>query len=213
VAQACLARLTDQSPALHSIVTSLQGKAGQLGSTQQGTFFLQKLVEVLGGETGPAYLLQEDILVNIGTLCMSEAGTRLVQCVVKVGSVSCLVRVARWLELHMDVVVVTRAAVFTALAVVERAVTRIKEGEESCTVVLDTLAGALLCEDTVSRQPLLITAALHPVGHLLAREMVSKVNILTGIKDTVLSILLDNLDTLRYTKTGANVLRGLQGVV
>merc|ERR1712080_372620 len=74
VAQACLARLTDQSPALHSIVTSLQGKAGQLGSTQQGTFFLQKLVEVLGGETGPAYLLQEDILVNIGTLCMSEAG-------------------------------------------------------------------------------------------------------------------------------------------
>ena len=43
-----------------------------MGCTQHGTFFLQKLVEVLGGKTGPAYLLHEDILINISTLVMSE---------------------------------------------------------------------------------------------------------------------------------------------
>ena len=128
---------------------------------------------------------------------------------VKFGSVSCLVRVARWLELNMELVVMNGPAVFTALAVVDRLV---RDGD-SCTVVLDRLAVALLCEDAVSRQPLLITASLHPVGHLLAREVVSKANILTATKDTILSVLLVNLDTLRYTKTGANVLRGLHGVV
>ena len=72
VAQACLARLSNQPPTLLAIVTSLQGKTGQVGCTQQGTFFLQKLVEVLGGEAGPAYLLHEDILINISTLIISE---------------------------------------------------------------------------------------------------------------------------------------------
>ena len=124
-----------------------------------------------------------------------------------------MVRVARWLELNMEVVVQSRPAVFTALTVVFRLVTRIQEGDDSCTVVLDRLVVALLREDTVSRQPLLITAALHPVGHLLAKEVVSRLNILTGVKDTILSLLRVNLDILRYSKTGANVLRGLHGVV
>ena len=72
VAQTCLTRLSKQPAALLVIVTSLQGKVGELGCTQHGTFFLQKLVEVLGGKTGPAYLLHEDILLNISTLVMSE---------------------------------------------------------------------------------------------------------------------------------------------
>ena len=113
----------------------------------------------------------------------------------------------------MEVVVQSRPAVFTALTVVLRLVTRIQEGDDSCTAVLDRLVVALLCEDTVSRRPLLITAALHPVGHLLAKEVVSKLNLLKGVKDTILSILRLNLDILRYSKTGANVLRGLHGVV
>ena len=124
-----------------------------------------------------------------------------------------MVRVARWLELNMEVVVQSRPAVFTALTVVSSLVTRIQEENDSCTVVLDRLVSALLREDTVSRQPLLITAALHPVGHLLAKEVVSRLNILTGVKDTILSLLRVNLDILRYSKTGANVLRGLHGVV
>ena len=70
----------------------------------------------------------------------------------------------------MEVVVQSRPAVFTALTVVLRLVTRIQEGDDSFTVVLDRLVVALLREDIVSRQPLLITAALHPVGHLLAKE-------------------------------------------
>ena len=72
VAQACLAHLAKQPAALLAIVISLQGKTGELGCTQHGTFFLQKLVEVLGGEAGPAYLLHEDILASTSVLVFSE---------------------------------------------------------------------------------------------------------------------------------------------
>jgi hypothetical protein len=72
VAQACLAHLSKHPAALLAIVTGLQGKAGRLGCTQHGTFFLQRLVEVLGGEVGPAYLLHEDILGSLSMLIVSE---------------------------------------------------------------------------------------------------------------------------------------------
>ena len=62
------------------------------------------------------------------------------------------------------------------------------------------MSAVLLCEEPVSMQPLLVTTALHPVGYLLAREIVS--NMLAGSKDKLLSVLLANLDILRY-KTGA----------
>ena len=56
------------------------------------------------------------------------------------------------------------------------------------------MAAVLLCEEPVSMQPLLVTAALHPVGCLLAREIAS--NMLAGSKDKLLSVLLANLDIL-----------------
>ena len=54
------------------MVTALLGRTGQLGCTQQGTFFLQRLVEGVGGEVGAALLLHEDILDSVGMLAVSE---------------------------------------------------------------------------------------------------------------------------------------------
>jgi hypothetical protein len=133
--------------------------------------------------------------------------------VLKLSSMGCVVRVAMWLELHMELVVRSRPAVFTALAVVDRLVRKVEAGEKDWAVVLERLAAALLTVDSVSGLPRLVTAALHPVGHLLARELVSRANMMDRSKDRLLYVLQQHLDLLQHNKTGANVLRGLQGVV
>jgi hypothetical protein len=58
-----------------------------------------------------------------------------------------------------------------------------------------------------------VAAALHPAGHLLAREVVARANLLGQAKSGLLYALKEHLDTLRINKTGAAVLKGLQGVV
>ena len=90
----------------------------------------------------------------------------------------------------------SRPAVFTALAVLERLGHRQEEEGGDWGVVLDRLAAALLVVDKVSGelvfriglasptvlvlhapcpgQPLLVMAALDPVAHLLAREVVTR---------------------------------------
>ena len=112
----------------------------------------------------------------------------------------------------MATVVHNRPAVFTALVVVERLVRKVEEGEE-WGVILDRLATTLLNLDVITGQPLLIKAALHPVGHLLAREIVTRANYLYEAKTGLLIALNQHLDILKGNKTGANVLRGLQGVI
>ena len=72
VAQACLGNIAMDKAALVGLVTALQGRAGALGCTQHGTFFLQRLVEVLGAAEGAACVMHEDILANIGSLVTCE---------------------------------------------------------------------------------------------------------------------------------------------
>ena len=103
--------------------------------------------------------------------------------------------------LSFAVQVHSRPAVFTALAVLERLGHRLEEEGGDWGVVLDRLARALLVVDKVSGelgvricliphssasctvlvrhapcpgQPLLVMAALDPVAHLLAREVVTR---------------------------------------
>ena len=147
---------------------ALKGKTGELGCTPHGTFFLQRLVEVVGeGGKGVAILLHEDVLASIGGLAFSEvsrldeaeslcadspaqAGTRVVQAVVRAGTMASVVRAARWLELHMDEVVTSSPGVFTALSVVERLVAA-AGGAPEWSVVLDQLAASLLHTDATGR--------------------------------------------------------------
>jgi hypothetical protein len=72
VAQACLGNIASDKAALVGLVTALQGRAGALGCTQHGTFFLQRLVEVLGSAKGAVCVLHEDILASIGSLVTCE---------------------------------------------------------------------------------------------------------------------------------------------
>ena len=92
------------------------------------------------------------------------------QAVVRLGAMGSVVRVAGWLELHMELVVHCRPAVFTALAMVDRLAAG---GPEDWSLVLDRLAA-----DSVSMQPLVVAAGLDPVGHLLAREVLVRANLL-----------------------------------
>ena len=75
VAQACLGHMSPEPSAPRKIVKALRGRVGLLGSSQQGTFFLQRLLEVLEGlenaEMATCYL-HEEVLCSIDVLAFSE---------------------------------------------------------------------------------------------------------------------------------------------
>ena len=122
-----------------------------------------------------------------------------------------LVRVARWLEENKKAVIVTKPAVFVALAVVQQIVARLGE-EGSWTSMLERMVRSHLDQDMdcSSKQSVLITAALHPVGHLLARELVLNVKYVgEKTKMDVMTVLACEVDRLSADKFGAVVLKGL----
>ena len=78
--------------------------------------------------------------------------------------------------------------------------------------MLDRLVQPFLGQDQDSshKQSILMTASLHPVGHLLAREVVSKVNFVgENTKTDVMRVLAREVDRLSADKFGAIVLKGL----
>ena len=122
-----------------------------------------------------------------------------------------LVRVARWVVENKKVVIVTKPAVFVALAVLEQIVERLAE-EGSWANQLERMFRAFLEKDKElsQEQAVLITAALHPVGHLLSKEMVSKVNrVDENTKTEVMRALATHVEGLSADKFGAVVLKGL----
>ena len=61
---------------------------------------------------------------------------------------------------------------------------------------------------------MLLTAALHPAGHLLAKEVVSKLDLITEeSKTTVMKLLASTVDQLCTDKLGAIVLKELADYV
>eukprot|EP00092_Neocalanus_flemingeri_P041290 GFUD01044962.1.p1 GENE.GFUD01044962.1~~GFUD01044962.1.p1 ORF type:complete len:886 (+),score=254.50 GFUD01044962.1:3-2660(+) len=214
VAQACLPHLTPSPTSLLALVNCLLGYTATLGQHQFGTFFLQRLVGVLSTHypgSGAACLLQEDILSSLPQLVTTEAGSRLVQAMLKDTQPNTLVRVAKWIEENKQGVIVTKPAMFVGVSVFEQIIQRLGE-EGSWTSLLDRLVRAFLDQDKNSsnRQSLLISAAVHPVGHVLAREVVSVVNHLEeSTKNAVMRVLASEVDQLCVNKFGAIVLKGL----
>eukprot|EP00092_Neocalanus_flemingeri_P018265 GFUD01019766.1.p1 GENE.GFUD01019766.1~~GFUD01019766.1.p1 ORF type:complete len:775 (+),score=242.89 GFUD01019766.1:32-2326(+) len=214
VAQACLPHLTPSPTSLLALVNCLLGYTATLGQHQFGTFFLQRLVGVLSTHypgSGAACLLQEDILSSLPQLVTTEAGSRLVQAMMKDTQPNTLVRVAKWIEENKQGVIVTKPAMFVGLSVFGEIIKRLGE-EASWTSLLDRLVRAFLDDDKNSstKQSLLISAALHPVGHLLAREVVSVViHLEERTKNAVMRVLAGDVDRLCVDKFGAVVLKGL----
>jgi hypothetical protein len=122
-----------------------------------------------------------------------------------------VVRVARWVEENIKVVIVTKPAAYMATAVFEQILERLDE-EGSWTSLLERLVIRIIGPDKESpqKQSIFLTAALHQVGHLLAREVVSKVNFMPeNLKMDVMRALASEVDRLSADKYGSIVLKGL----
>merc|ERR1719394_1772674 len=115
VAQESLPHVVESSAVL-LLVKAIRETMGQLGSNLHGSFFLQKFLEVASGK-GTYYILQEEILANIRLLVFTEAGSRLVQAVLRKCGMSSVVRVGLWLEICMQEVVQSGPATFAAIVV------------------------------------------------------------------------------------------------
>ena len=76
--QACLRHLSRQPNLLQTIVMSVAGRTVELAQDQSGTYFLQRLMGVLGHHTDTIslHLMMEDIIRNIGQLVVTEPGSR-----------------------------------------------------------------------------------------------------------------------------------------
>jgi hypothetical protein len=73
---------------------------------------------------------------------------------------------------------------------------------------LDRLVGGMI------RQDLLVTAALHPAGYLLARQLVKHVMLANSdMKDEVFNCLAKQADNMQMNKWGREVLKSLEGFI
>merc|ERR1711942_618627 len=218
VAQACLPHITPSPSTLMAMVNALLGNTVMLGKHQCGTFFLQRLVGILcthypGSAT--TCLLQEDILANIAQLIITEPGSRLIQVLLKDTQPAVLLRVTRWIQENKKVVIVTRPTMYAAVEVLQLLVDRLGK-EEIWENLLNRFYGSFLDvdKDSADMRSIFMTAALHPVGHLFARDMVAKVNqVGESFKAEVMKELADNVDQLRIDKFGGIVLKGLVGTI
>ena len=120
-----------------------------------------------------------------------------------------LVRVASWVVKNKRIVIETKSTVFVALAVMDQLVKRMDD-EESWLNLMERVFKAFLEQDGESSQVFLITAALHPIGYLLAKEMVSRVSCVSeNTKMEVIRALASHVETLSVDKLGAAVLKGM----
>jgi len=206
VAQESLPHVVESSAVL-LLVKAIRETMGQLGSNLHGSFFLQKFLEVASGK-GTYYILQEEILANIRLLVFTEAGSRLVQAVLRKCGMSSVVRGGRWLEICMQEVVQSGPATFAAIVVLDRVLEKAKS-DKTWLVMLDRVATALLVAHSDSQLPLVVEAALHPEAHLLAKEVAAKSNLLSSSRAGLLCALQQHLDVLKLSRTGAGVLKAL----
>merc|ERR1712179_895278 len=182
---------------LMALVNALLGHSAMLGKYQCGTFFLQRLVGVLSTHypgSATTCLLQEDILANMAQLVITEPGSRLIQALLKDSQ---------------------KPTVHAAVEVSQLLVDRLGD-EEIWGILLDRVYRSFLelDKDSADKKSVLMTAALHPVGHLLAKEMVAKVNYVgESCKKQVLHDLAVNVDELSLDKFGSIVLKGLVGTI
>ena len=124
-----------------------------------------------------------------------------------------VIRVAKWIEENKKVVIVTKPTVYVAIAVLDQIVDRLEE-EGSWKSLLERIFESYLGldKDSAEKRSVFMSAALHPVGHLLSREMVAKVkHVGESCKEDLLRVLASQVDLLSSDKFGGIVLKGLIG--
>ena len=139
----------------------------------------------------------------------------MIQALLKDTQPAVLLRVTRWIQENKKVVIVTRPTMYAAVEVLQLLVDRLGK-EEIWDKVLNRFYGSFLDvdKDSADMRSIFMTAALHPVGHLFARDMVAKVNhVGESCKAEVMKELADNVDQLSLDKFGGIVLKGLVGTI
>ena len=139
----------------------------------------------------------------------------MIQALLKDVQPTVLIRVARWVQENKKVVVITKPTVHAAVEVSQLLVDRLGE-EDIWQIILDRLFLSFLelDKDSTEKRSMLMTAALHPVGHLLAKDMVAKVNYAgESCKKELMQDLAENVDELSLDKFGGIVLKGLVGTI
>ena len=213
---------------LERLAVSLLGNISGLASTQPGSYFLQKMVNILGTKhpTSEALhiltdemirdmfqvkpfstLLYSDVCIQLAS---TEPGSRLVQEVVRNSQdAHLLLSIIRWIEENLQYVIVTSSAVFLAMTVLEKLVKRTRK-DKVWANRLETFTSQFTdCEEN-----LLMVAALNPTGHLLVKMILANLKLLSEVKQSeVIRCLAKNVDTLASTKTGAVLLKEIENIM
>ena len=226
--QVCLSHLASDQVMLESLAVSLLGNISGLASTQPGSYFLQKLVNILGTrhsasealhiltdemirdlvQVKPLYSsLYSEVCVQLAT---TEPASRLVQEVVRNSQdAHLLLSIIRWIEENLKYVIVNSSAVFLAMTVLEKLLKRSSK-DKVWAKRLETFASQF----TDSEENLLMVAALNPTGHLLVKMILSNLKLLSEVKQSeVISCLAKDVDTLVSTKTGAVLLKEIDNIM
>jgi len=200
---------------LNNLLSSVLGSTREIGTNQHGTYFLQGLVCFLNEcpEFVGVHLFHEDVFNNFNSLVTTEPGSRFLQELIKHSSQN-LVRVSCWIVNNMEQVIEDRCSLFLALAVTDIIVATLKE-DPSWKLVLELLVGALMNPTQNGKgrqnQNLLIHAALHGSGHLLAKEIVASLKYVSEeLRKEVIYSLGANVDVMRSSNYGCVVLKGLE---
>jgi len=217
VAQACLPHLLQTPDQLQGLVLTVLPNIVELGKHPQGTFFLQRLIGVLNNYPSSVglHLLFEEILKGLSQLILSEPGSRFLQAVLKECPKGVFIRVCNWVVDNMESVVIIKPAVFLAREMIIQ-IELVMANDDSWRFIMEQFVRALMepDQDSVEGAPLLVTASLHACGHILTREIVSRINLVSGgLRDEMMFQLGANVDTLSFSKTGSYVLKGLEAIM
>jgi len=208
VAQACLPLLPPRTNTF--IINAVAGQVVDLGRNQHGTYFLQKMVEIGAshGEGIDGNVIVMEILKHIGALAHNQNGTWLVQSVLKCGDVV-IRRVAHWVLENLLTIYKSQPAMFLALALVQKLREKCKVSQSWASLLGDLVIG--MVDHQVAGRPLLVAAAVHQIGHLLAREVARQVMYLGHgrPRDRVVEVVTRYKDILGSNSYGNLVLKGL----
>ena len=213
---------------LESLAVSLLGNISGLASTQPGSYFLQKMVNILGTKhpTSEAlHILTDEMIRDLfqvksfysslySDVCIqlasTEPGSRLVQEVVRNSQdAHLLLSIIRWIEENLQYVIVNSSAVFLAMTVLEKLVKRTRK-DKVWANRLETFTSQFIGEE----EDLLVVAALNPTGHLLVKMILANLKLLSEVKQSeVIRCLAKNVDTLVSTKTGAVLLKEIENIM
>jgi len=205
VAQACLPLMSPQTAKV--VVNSLRGHVLELGKNQCATHFLQQF---LAGQ--PATVVTpviDEVLANVANLASDKVGTRLVQSLLSLSHSQVLIRyLSDWISANLVQIYNDKPTMYLIVAVLKRLVGGgMSRLSDLVTAVCDT--------QQEPGRPLLVTMAVHPVGHLLVKELATQLAAIAdpGLRRKLVAVFSKYCHALKSDVFGCVVLKALHGLL